>query len=91
MVNSNFPSHVAVSKFDFWVENQWKLFFDIAQPLKKAKSNREGVIWYSPPSGWFKFNFDGSAKGNTGSTSCGGVLRDHNGRLVLVVVLPMGI
>lgn len=82
VANSNLPGKVLVSNYDLWVVDQWKLNFDIAQLLKKVKCTCEGVIWYSPPTGWYKFNFDGFAKGYPGPTVCGGVLCDHNGRIV---------
>ncbi len=40
--------------------------------------------------GWLKANFDGSTKRNPRRVGCGGVLRDHNSRVVDVVVVPIG-
>lgn len=57
----------------------------------KDITSREGVIWKSPPNGWIKANFGGSTKGNPGRVGCGGVLRDHNFRVVDVVVFSIGI
>lgn len=87
----NIVGHVMVSDYDSRVEIQWKISFGIAKTLKKDKSDREGGFWYSPHPSWHKINFDGLAKGNPGPVGCGGVLRDHNGRFVSTVELPLGI
>ncbi|XP_073022635.1 uncharacterized protein [Primulina eburnea] len=41
------------------------------------------VRWLRPPSGCFKLNVDGSARGTSGDSSAGGVVRDDSGRVVL--------
>lgn len=38
-----------------------------------------------------KVNFDGATKGNPGLASCGGVIRNFNGRIVFAMALPLGI
>lgn len=37
------------------------------------------VLWFRPPPGCLKINTDGAARGRTGESSCGGVIRDFNG------------
>lgn len=51
----------------------------------KIDDQRPNVKWDSPPMGWIKGNFDGTAKGNLGKAGCGGVLRDHTSRIVDVI------
>ena len=43
-----------------------------------------------PSEGWYKANFDGVAKGNLGLAGCGGVIRNHYGRSIAAVALPLG-
>ncbi|GLT71848.1 hypothetical protein SLA2020_438390 [Shorea laevis] len=40
------------------------------------------ICWEKPPEGYFKLNTDGSAHGNPGPASAGGVIRDHMGRWI---------
>ena len=40
--------------------------------------------WHSPPQRFLKFNIDGASKGNPGTTSFGGVLRDEEGYIILI-------
>ena len=47
--------------------------------LRYIKQNL-AVDWEKPLVGWAKLNSDGSALGNPGRTSGGGVIRDHNGK-----------
>lgn len=37
------------------------------------------VRWISPPSGWYKLNTDGAAKGDLGPSGCGGILLNDQG------------
>ena len=46
------------------------------------KNNVTSVGWKPPPPGFFKLNTDGSAHGNPGMASAGGLLRDHKGAWV---------
>ena len=40
------------------------------------------VVWRPPLFGWLKINTDGAARGRTGESSCGGVIRDFQGLVV---------
>jgi len=42
---------------------------------KVMKMNTKQDYWHCPPQGFFKFNIDGSSKGNPGVASFGGVKR----------------
>ena len=57
--------------------------------MMKHNDSREDVIWNYHPMGWLKANFYGSTKGNPERAGCGGVLRDHNRRVVDVVAFPI--
>lgn len=35
-------------------------------------------------------NFDGSSKGNPGPTSLMGVIKDHRGQIILLIIEPLG-
>jgi hypothetical protein len=37
------------------------------------------ICWTAPLGGWFKLNTDGASRGNPGSASAGGVLRNSMG------------
>ena len=47
-------------------------------------SNTEKNGWYTPPAGYLKYNIDGASKGNPGTTSYGGVLRDERGSIISI-------
>lgn len=49
---------------------------------KKKKGSIE-VTWEKPEIGWTKLNYDGSFKRNTGRSSIGGIIRNHNADFVL--------
>ncbi|KAI8558096.1 hypothetical protein RHMOL_Rhmol04G0062800 [Rhododendron molle] len=38
------------------------------------------VSWTKPKPGCFKLNTDGASKGNPGASSCGGIIRDSDGK-----------
>lgn len=46
------------------------------------KNNVTNIGWKPPPPSFFKLNTDGSARGNPGMASVGGLLRDHRGAWV---------
>ncbi|OIS97451.1 putative ribonuclease h protein [Nicotiana attenuata] len=48
------------------------------------------VRWNKPSVGEFKLNVDGCSKGNPGNAGCGGVLRDHLGRLIMAFTVYLG-
>lgn len=53
-------------------------------PCDYMRSERKTmeVVWSCPTQGWSKVNADGSYVQITGSTACGGLLRDDQGRFV---------
>ncbi|GLT46248.1 hypothetical protein SLA2020_200190 [Shorea laevis] len=57
-------------------------FYSIHPTLSPGSSQKapQLVCWEKPPEGCFKLNTDGSAHGNPGPASAGGVIRDHLGR-----------
>ena len=40
------------------------------------------VVWSKPRHGWLKLFVDGSSRGNPGSGSGGGIIRNHNGEFI---------
>nr|XP_034930821.1 uncharacterized protein LOC118061489 [Populus alba] len=52
---------------------------------------RTGVIWSPPPIGRFKWNVDGSSLGKPGLSGIGGALRNHQGHLLGIFSLQVGI
>lgn len=47
------------------------------------------VQWLKPKLGWTKLNFDGSCLGRTGSSSVGGVFRNHKAEFLLGYAEPI--
>ncbi|KAE8672726.1 hypothetical protein F3Y22_tig00111834pilonHSYRG00035 [Hibiscus syriacus] len=47
--------------------------------IKQVGTTMGGSRRSPPPDLWAKVNTDGSRKVSTGLTSCGGVIRDHDG------------
>ncbi|XP_049381372.1 uncharacterized protein LOC125845930 [Solanum stenotomum] len=48
------------------------------------------VYWQRPPEQWVKLNTDGSALSNPGRTGAGGIIREHNGEMILAFATPLG-
>ena len=59
------------------VMSKWKEVA-FSNPVKPCMPTR----WIPPPAGVFKLNFDGSAHGNPGRASLGGLVRDSNGHIL---------
>lgn len=49
------------------------------------------VRWSLPPHSKFKLNTDGASRGNPGVAGGGGVLRDHNGSMLLAYAFNYGV
>lgn len=86
MSRENKTSH----DYDSKVSMEWKIKIDISKAIRPIKKSRDGVFWIFPLEGWIKINFYGAAKGNPRLAGCGGVIRDENGRFILMVALSMG-
>lgn len=50
----------------------------------------EKEFWHPPLTGFLKFNIDGASKGNPGTTSFGGVLRDEEGNIFFIFHFHLG-
>lgn len=59
----------------------------LGQPTQHLRSLAH---WELPPASWMVLNFDGSSKGNLSLAGAVGVVRDHMGRIKLIVVEPLG-
>ncbi|KAJ4715617.1 Ribonuclease H [Melia azedarach] len=60
-------------------------------PWKLTKAPKSLIlVWHAPPIGWIKVNTDGMAKGNPGSSACGGVFRDCDGAFLGGYGLALG-
>jgi len=55
------------------------------------KKQRVVVVWSPPITNSFKWNVDGSSLGKSGPSGIGGVLRNHNGILLGIFSLSVGI
>ncbi|GKV15349.1 hypothetical protein SLEP1_g26146 [Rubroshorea leprosula] len=67
--------------------------FYSASPLPSPKNTQKEsrlVCWEKPPEGYCKLNTDGSAHGNPGPASAGGVIRDHLGRWIVGFACKIG-
>jgi len=51
---------------------------------KKTTMNTERYCWQPPPKNYLKFNIDGASKGSPGVARFGGVLRNEEGRIILI-------
>lgn len=78
-----------VKEEDNIVARKWGLQVDISN--YKVKNSRDGIVWYYPPEGWMKINFDGAAKENPSRAGCGGVTRFYNVICVATITSPLGI
>eukprot|EP00253_Pinus_taeda_P034699 PITA_34699 len=53
--------------------------------IKKVSTiDTELDFWHLPPKGFLKFKVDGASKGNSGTASYGGVLRDDKGNILFI-------
>ncbi|GKV38468.1 hypothetical protein SLEP1_g46380 [Rubroshorea leprosula] len=73
----------------------WDKVFEFysASPLPSPKNTQKEsrlVCWEKPPEGYCKLNTDGSAHGNPGLASAGGVIRDHMGRWIVGFACKIG-
>ena len=59
-----------------------ELKFSLPQKVDKPPKEKILIGWKPPSSGFLKLNTDGSALGNPGLTSAGGLIRDSNGNWV---------
>uniref|UniRef100_A0A2N9EFE1 Reverse transcriptase domain-containing protein n=1 Tax=Fagus sylvatica TaxID=28930 RepID=A0A2N9EFE1_FAGSY len=59
-----------------------ELKFSLPQKVDKPPKEKILIGWKPPPSGFLKLNTDGSALGNPGLASVGGLIRDSNGNWV---------
>ncbi|KAK8985696.1 hypothetical protein V6N11_068940 [Hibiscus sabdariffa] len=55
------------------------------------RANRPGIRWRKPSVGWWKLNSDGSTVVGSGLSSCGGVVRDADGKWLIGFTRRIGI
>jgi ribonuclease HI len=65
-------------------------FFHISIHPPRAPILKE-VVWHPPIISWIKCNTDGASSGNPGTTSCGGVFRNHFSDFVFAFAEPLGV
>ncbi|KAK4713458.1 hypothetical protein R3W88_019365 [Solanum pinnatisectum] len=60
----------------------WK---DMCKTTESAKQyfSCSMVLWMKPNFGWVKLNFDGCFKGNSGCSDGSGIIKDHNGNVLM--------
>ncbi|XVE88825.1 hypothetical protein DITRI_Ditri19aG0099600 [Diplodiscus trichospermus] len=96
-----YDSNALILRMALWGKAKWqnlnKNILDIfrwpqvikIQPIKHVI--RSTSCWEKPAVGCLKFNVDGSEKGQPGSASIGGVLRDHDANIKLVFSKSVGV
>ncbi|XP_060211737.1 uncharacterized protein LOC132639298 [Lycium barbarum] len=68
---------------------KWYHFYDLIDKAKPDISVTP-VKWFPPRDGWLKLNTDGCSKGNPGLSGGGGVIRNHQGKLISAFSSPLG-
>ncbi|MFQ6635590.1 hypothetical protein Gotur_011212 [Gossypium turneri] len=66
------------------IESQWWSNPRLCVLCSKGVGPRLGIVWHAPPCGVIKFTVDGAARGKSGPAGCGGVLRDHSGKILVI-------
>ncbi|XP_077212929.1 uncharacterized protein LOC143848038 isoform X2 [Tasmannia lanceolata] len=70
----------------------WKFQLKPKHFFNEKKAKRQISPSWSPlPEWWLKLNFDGSAMGNPGRAGFGGVIRDHNGNIIIAYYGSAGV
>ena len=79
--------------FSWWDGLMKKNWSNIINPpciyKKKNKEARANCKWTPPPSGWYKLNFDGAARGNPGIAGIGCIINDDCGNWVGKLAAPL--
>lgn len=76
MENHPFEAHRIIERIKALAQ---ELFHFLPPTNALMRKNLTHVGWKPPPLGFYKLHTDGSARGNPGRASAGGLLRDHNG------------
>ncbi|KAF7830028.1 hypothetical protein G2W53_012361 [Senna tora] len=69
------------------IKAQYKDFMNVTSlkhrlPLNQCPLDRPEPSWAPPGIGWYKINVDGSFKDESNDITCGGVIRDHEGKWI---------
>lgn len=62
--------------------HNWGLVKSLDQNPQKI---RVEIVWKPPQSGWISIYFDYYSKGNLGWAGAAGVVRNHGGRILLII------
>ena len=68
------------NEWEYGVLNYWNIR-SLSMNIKNP-SPRDNARWDCPPVNWFKINFDGVSKGNSGKVGCGVAIINSNGDFV---------
>ncbi|KAL4346365.1 hypothetical protein GQ457_17G012800 [Hibiscus cannabinus] len=84
---------LALLRIEYWCKSNWpESFVSVndfilypAGVCLRQKHERRPLLgsWVAPKVGCFKFNVDGAVKGSFGEAGVGGILRDHNGTVLI--------
>lgn len=80
-----------------WDDRMLKNWFGLKTPqvigkgYQVSKQNRENCKWRPPNIGWFKLNFDGASRGNSGPSGAGGVIHSWQGKTIARYSKPLEI
>ncbi|PKI72083.1 hypothetical protein CRG98_007540 [Punica granatum] len=77
------------SLVDFTIQATVEYYASQAKPPRKPHLTIQ-VYWEAPPDGYYKLNFDGCSKGNSGIARARGLIRDSLGRWVRGFYMNLG-
>lgn len=78
-----------ISAWDRKMAIAWPMLRPPIEKQLKTKGSRAQAKWLLPPKGRLKLNFDGASKGNSGLSGAGFIVRDENGKMLLVVSIKL--
>ncbi|GLJ07004.1 hypothetical protein SUGI_0055210 [Cryptomeria japonica] len=89
-INVRFKRTIFFSRWDEWIQGQWKYLKRSVIPTQARKIDRRMIVWKCPKLYRWKLNIDGATKGNPGPTGIDCIIKDWNGKCVWVASKRMG-
>lgn len=85
--NNYIFKNIPINNNIIWVQ---KNIYLTPQNLATKKLNKINLQWKPPPHGWYILNIDGAVPRNPGNAGIGGIIRDHEGKLVAAFAKNIG-